>query len=283
MTEDQILEEAGRRAKERLEALKTSARSSSTIASLVGAPKPSGFVVRRRWCGHCGKEIGGVDPGSAGPSACEACAFSAARVERIAREVEKIPAGFEWSNLDDLPTPPGSTVPICDDAARNRCCAWIKSETQCLYIAGRPVVVGGRDVVPTGVGKSSLAVAVARAAAEQGWRLLWIRAAELGPVYDRNDHKAILEKVLSFGRGIVFVDGLGKELALAQVGSGVITQRVPAMQELIALVYELRTKTRFVFTVDMLGETVESVYGADAFRRIAEPPNAWRVVLGNGK
>jgi hypothetical protein len=252
-----------------------------SIARLIGAPVPIGPVVRRRWCAYCYAEINGVVPSSAGPSACSRCAVVEAQRARVNREVEKLPEKFRWARLDAPMVPPDGTLAILSAATQRECLAWLESATQCLFIMGRPVVVGAVARAPTGVGKTSLASAAGRAAAEVGLPILWVRAAELGPTYRMDHHEKIRDAIESIGAGLVVLDGLGKELANAQIGSGVITQRVPAMQEIIARIYEL-TKTRFVITCDTTGNALEDAYGLDAARRIAEPPNAKRIILGAG-
>lgn len=185
-----------------------------------------------------------------------------------------IPAKFRWARLDAPLIPPGSSVEIGSRALRDTAFEWIRSATQVLMVHGSKLEDG---TAPTGVGKTSFAAAVARACVDAGWRVLWVRAAELGPVYE-DRHRKILDSVVGTGRAVVVVDGLGKELAGAKLDSGIITQRLPAMQELIALTYEL-TKTRFIFTSDVTGKMLKDAYGADAVRRIVKAPNATAIEL----
>lgn len=189
-----------------------------------------------------------------------------------------IPTRFRWAQLDAPLTPPGSSVEIGTWTLREAAFEWIRSTTQVLMVHGSKLEDG---TAPTGVGKTSFAAAVARACVAAGWRILWVRAAELGPVYE-DRHRPILDSVAHIGRAVVVVDGLGKELAGAKIDSGVITQRLPAMQELIALTYEL-PKTRFIFTSDVTGQMLKSAYGADAVRRIVKAPNAVAIELRGGQ
>lgn len=209
---------------------------------------------------------------------CDDCASGGLRRVRDDGLLERIPVKFRWASFDKPMIPPGAATEIVTEDQRMGALLWLASDVQVLMVAGVELPNG---TTPTGVGKSSLAAALARAAVGEHWRIHWVRAAELGPMYpDR--HRTIIDMVEAAGRSIVIVDGLGKELALAKVDSGVLTQRVPAMQELIALVYE-RPKTRFIFTSDITGKLMDDAYGSDAVRRIAKKPNAALIMLGDGK
>jgi hypothetical protein len=189
-----------------------------------------------------------------------------------------IPEKFRWARLEAPLVPPGTSRAIVSDVARAAAAEWLESGRQVLMIAGQPLRDGA---CPTGVGKSSLAGAVAAGAIGRGVRVVWVRAAELGPMYP-DMHREILDGIARLRAGLVIVDGLGKEFALAKQDSGVITQRIPAMQELIALVYE-RPSTRFALTSDITGKMLHDVYGGDAVRRIAKAPNATLILLENGE
>ncbi len=182
-----------------------------------------------------------------------------------ADNISSIPEKFRWADLEGEMVAPGGHGSVVSDEAKADALLWLAGRQQCLVIAGRPTT----DGAPSGVGKTSLAAGLARVAIRQKTRVRWVRAAELGPVYHESRHADVLESVRRAGRALVVVDGVGKELALASPSTGVISQRVPPMQELFALVYEL-PNTRFVFTFDITGQTLRDVYGVDAVRRIAK-------------
>lgn len=225
----------------------------------------------RAKCSKCFARLAG-DERAAG--VCITCASPGS----VTNPCGAIPARFRWAQLDAPLIPPGSSAEIGSRALHELAFEWIRSTTQVLMIHGSKLEDG---TAPTGVGKTSFAAAVARACVAVGWRIIWVRAAELGPVYE-DRHRPILDSIAGIGRAVVVVDGLGKELAGAKLDSGVITQRLPAMQELIALTYEL-PKTRFIFTSDVTGQMLKNAYGADAVRRIVKAPNAMAIELRGGQ
>lgn len=218
-------------------------------------------------CSKCGSRLAGDERSS---GVCILCASPGI----VTNPAGCIPSRFRWARLDAPLVPPGASSPIAPDNARAAAFEWLGSGVQVLMVVGKELE---DKTAPTGVGKTSFAAAVALAAAGAGWRIIWVRAAELGPMYpDR--HRSILDSIAGAGRVVVVVDGIGKELAGAKIDSGVITQRIPAMQELIALTYEL-PKTRFVMTSDITGRMLHDAYGGDAVRRIAKKPNATLIEL----
>lgn len=222
----------------------------------------------------CGGKL--ARPAPAALALCPSCLSREAEVERRRVLLERIPERYRWADLSRPLVPPGGVEPVVPDAARERAAAWLRGRKRVLTIAAKT----GVSKSTSGAGKSSLAGAVARGAIEAGEAPVWVHAIELSPMRDRARAEAAYQRIVRARFAVV--DGLGKELGTAGEGrgEGVAAQRVELTS---ALMQELHARgnegPRIVWTVDLTGAEVESVYDGAALRRLIDPSIAECIVL----
>lgn len=211
----------------------------------------------------CGAKLYGAEV-EAGK--CSSCAGGGLRGERVRVALERIPALFRGHRLDRPIEEDGRLV--VPEAARVRAAEWLASGRKVLTIGGSK----------SGSGKTTLAGATAASAIEQDAPIVWIHAGELRADYhDEAIPKRHLETIRR-ARGLVVIDGLGKELGNADPSSGLAKMRLPIVQEAIGLIH-VHESARFVLTIDIPGDALKAAYGDDTSRRIASPRNATVISL----
>ena len=178
-----------------------------------------------------------------------------------------IPTRYRWARLEQPIVPPGWTLerPLIPEQLRRKALSWAIGEHDgpktALTISCSPT-----DGSHTGVGKSSLAAAVARHIAEQRkLSITWVHASDLrgdhdDPQVPRDALRRLLRAPLSV------LDGLGKELGGAHDVRGWQPARMPVIMEYAARMYENDGGIR-ITTLDLPGKTLGEVYGLDLVRR----------------
>lgn len=222
----------------------------------------------------CGTKLSRRAP--RGLALCDGCLSQSAREERRRAATRAIPERYRWADLERPLVPPGGEAVVVSEEARTCAAIWLRGQKRTLTLAAK----AGVSKSTSGAGKSSLAAAVARAAIDAGEAPVWVHAIELSPMRDRPRAEAAYHRIVR--ARLAVIDGLGKELGTAGEGrgEGVAAQRIELTVALIQELHAIGAEgPRVVWTVDLSGAEISSVYGGDALRRLIDPSTAECIVL----
>jgi hypothetical protein len=191
------------------------------------------------------------------------------RVERERELLERIPARFRDHSLEQ----PSPFIPA--EAVR-AAQAWLDGKGHQITIGARAETRNGAQN-PTAAGKTTLAGMIARSAAIRGIRVTWIDMADLDAHDDPKKAHETYERILA--GDFVILDGWGKELAGASIGSDLHERKKAKSTKLPNKIHTCRPGQRFVNTLDLTGDQGLASYGSAEFRRIASERNAVCIIL----
>lgn len=213
-------------------------------------------AIRPDRCPKCNGRTWGSDRGSV----CRSCRENPTPNLRIL----EVPAKYRWAKLEAPITPPDWTLerPLIPEQIRTKALLWANGNYDGPKNA-LTIAAAGTESNPTGIGKSSLAAAVAMHISERRkLTITWVHASELRADVDgaREAMRRLLNAPLSV------LDGLGKELAGAHDVPGWQPGRMSVMMDYATQFYQHERGIR-ITTIDLPGKTLVEVYKADFVRR----------------